>query len=130
MIWVLKLFFIWLLIETIKKSPKLSTAVVIACFFVYSNENTENINNSHTVETVKKQENLYLKKSEIDLYKKDDYNEILRLEAKESALSKKKKQQNKSSYRIGAICRDGSRSNATGSGACSHHGGVDYWLYE
>ena len=32
--------------------------------------------------------------------------------------------------RIGAVCEDGSRSTATGSGACSHHGGVDYWLYE
>jgi hypothetical protein len=31
--------------------------------------------------------------------------------------------------RIGAICRDGSHSNATGRGACSHHGGVDHWLY-
>lgn len=31
--------------------------------------------------------------------------------------------------RIGAICRDGSRSYATGRGACSHHGGVDHWLY-
>lgn len=31
--------------------------------------------------------------------------------------------------RIGAICKDGSRSNATGSGACSHHGGVARWLY-
>jgi len=31
--------------------------------------------------------------------------------------------------RIGAICRDGWRSSATGSGACSHHGGVDHWLY-
>jgi hypothetical protein len=31
--------------------------------------------------------------------------------------------------RIGAICRDGTRSNATGRGACSHHGGVDHWLY-
>lgn len=31
--------------------------------------------------------------------------------------------------RIGAICRDGWRSSATGRGACSHHGGVSYWLY-
>jgi hypothetical protein len=31
--------------------------------------------------------------------------------------------------RVGAICRDGTRSYATGSGACSHHGGVDYWLF-
>lgn len=34
------------------------------------------------------------------------------------------------SYRVrtGAICRDGWESSATGSGACSHHGGVSYWL--
>lgn len=31
--------------------------------------------------------------------------------------------------RIGAICRDGTRSSATGRGACSHHGGVSSWLY-
>lgn len=31
--------------------------------------------------------------------------------------------------RSGAICRDGWRSTATGKGACSHHGGVSYWLY-
>ena len=31
-------------------------------------------------------------------------------------------------YRTGAICRDGSRSYATGRGACSWHGGVSYWL--
>ncbi len=30
--------------------------------------------------------------------------------------------------RVGAMCNDGTRSNATGSGACSHHGGVDYWI--
>jgi hypothetical protein len=35
---------------------------------------------------------------------------------------------NQSTNRIGAICNDGSRSGATGSGACSHHGGVNYWL--
>ena len=32
--------------------------------------------------------------------------------------------------RIGAVCKDGSRSKAISSGACSHHGGVDYWIYE
>jgi hypothetical protein len=31
--------------------------------------------------------------------------------------------------RVGAICRDGTRSSATGRGACSHHGGVAQWLY-
>ncbi len=33
------------------------------------------------------------------------------------------------SVRIGATCNDGSHSTATGSGACSHHGGVAVWLY-
>ena len=31
-------------------------------------------------------------------------------------------------YRTGAVCKDGWRSSATGRGACSHHGGVLYWL--
>lgn len=31
--------------------------------------------------------------------------------------------------RTGAVCRDGTTSSATGRGACSHHGGVDHWLY-
>lgn len=35
-----------------------------------------------------------------------------------------------SGVRVGAICRDGSRSSATGRGACSHHGGVDHWLVQ
>jgi hypothetical protein len=29
----------------------------------------------------------------------------------------------------GAVCVDGWRSNSTGSGTCSHHGGVDYYVY-
>lgn len=32
--------------------------------------------------------------------------------------------------RVGAVCEDGSRSDATGRGACSRQGGVDYWLTE
>lgn len=32
-------------------------------------------------------------------------------------------------YRTGAVCKDGSRSSATGRGACSHHGGVSRWVY-
>jgi hypothetical protein len=34
------------------------------------------------------------------------------------------------SYRVGAICADGSYSSATGRGACSWHGGVSEWVYE
>jgi len=32
------------------------------------------------------------------------------------------------SERTGAICNDGTTSAATGSGACSNHGGVDEWI--
>lgn len=32
--------------------------------------------------------------------------------------------------RIGALCKDGFNSNATGSGACSYHGGVSEWQYK
>ena len=32
------------------------------------------------------------------------------------------------SDRIGAVCNDGTTSTATGSGACSSHSGVKYWL--
>jgi len=32
-------------------------------------------------------------------------------------------------HRIGAVCNDGTTSKATGSGACSHHGGVSCWQY-
>ena len=35
-----------------------------------------------------------------------------------------------SGTRTGAVCNDGTTSSATGSGACSHHGGVKYWLYK
>jgi hypothetical protein len=31
--------------------------------------------------------------------------------------------------RVGANCRDGTTSSATGSGACSQHGGVESWRY-
>ncbi|MBI2427495.1 MAG: hypothetical protein HYV29_01610 [Ignavibacteriales bacterium] len=30
--------------------------------------------------------------------------------------------------RAGAMCNDGTTSSATGSGACSSHGGVKYWI--
>lgn len=38
-------------------------------------------------------------------------------------------EKSKYKYRTGAICKDGWHSNATGRGACSHHGGVREWIY-
>jgi hypothetical protein len=31
--------------------------------------------------------------------------------------------------RVGCLCRDGTRQDITGAGACSKHKGVKYWLY-
>ncbi len=45
-------------------------------------------------------------------------------------LAEKYHEQSKYQYRVGAICNDGWQSNATGRGACSHHGGVKEWKYE
>lgn len=39
-------------------------------------------------------------------------------------------EQSKYKYRIGATCNDGWQSQATGRGACSHHGGVKEWIYQ
>jgi len=36
--------------------------------------------------------------------------------------------QENSANRIGARCKDGTRSKSTGRGTCSHHGGVEVWL--
>ena len=30
--------------------------------------------------------------------------------------------------RTGAVCKDKTTTTVTGSGACSHHGGVDHWI--
>ena len=43
-------------------------------------------------------------------------------------LAKKYYHQSMTTYRVGAVCNDGTDSYATGSGACSHHGGVSYWV--
>ena len=36
--------------------------------------------------------------------------------------------QNDQTKRSGARCKDGTTSSATGSGACSSHGGVQCWI--
>ncbi len=43
-------------------------------------------------------------------------------------LAKKYYHQSITTFRVGAVCNDGTDSYATGSGACSHHGGVSYWV--
>lgn len=44
------------------------------------------------------------------------------------ALGCKKDGSSGNCQRSGAVCKDGTTTHATGSGACSGHGGVDHWL--
>lgn len=96
-----------------------------------------NTKNKDTSNTTKKEETVNTQK-EKELTTRD-YEKNLDNETSK----KKKKKKNESytdktspkvetykpRYRIGARCCDGTRSYATGRGACSHHGGVCEWLY-
>ena len=53
-----------------------------------------------------------------------DVEDLIKLED-----SKDKLEMSMSYVRIGAVCNDGWVTSATGSGACSWHQGVNYWLY-
>jgi hypothetical protein len=60
-------------------------------------------------------------------FRPEDYEEI-RISDSTTRPSTTTPQPNKND-RIGCECRDGTLSRATGSGACSGHGGVARWLY-
>jgi len=57
-------------------------------------------------------------------------NNLKNTETNTTPAYKQKKETQTYKVRVGAICCDGSRSYATGRGACSHHGGVCKWLYQ
>jgi len=60
-----------------------------------------------------------------------DYYVVKPRNLKKSNTAKSKVKRNiTTGARVGAICCDGTRSYATGRGACSHHGGVCEWLYQ
>ncbi len=49
---------------------------------------------------------------------------------KKATDKKDSSKKNATGKRTGAKCKDGTTSTATGSGACSHHGGVKEWITE
>ena len=90
----------------------------------YSKKNSNNyksLDNSNHFNSYKTQKNYYptynsnSKSDYTSEYDYDDYDYENSTEGK---------------IRVGAICNDGTRSYSTGSGTCSHHGGVAYWIYE
>lgn len=93
----------------------------------YSTKNSSNYkssNNSNYYNSYKTQQNYYPtynSNSQSDYTSEYEYVEYDDYEYENSDEGK---------VRVGAICNDGTRSYSTGSGTCSHHGGVAYWIYE
>ena len=113
--------------------PKTSILIAVILLVVYVNRdsesapkkktnNTELIQNSSSSNRVKENPSNYYMPNTLE--RKGDYN------YRPSITTPNKIKTNNLKTRIGAVCKDGTTSRATGRGACSHHGGVSYWLYE
>lgn len=70
----------------------------------------------------KRLERIYLIKEYEGLKKYDEITETILIEYLH--------ENSKDEIRTGAICNDGWVSYSTGSGTCSHHGGVSTWTYK
>lgn len=112
--------------------PKTSIliAIILCVFYVNrdskatpdkTNNYSKNIHNSSNSQPIRPNTNNY---SPNFLEPKRTYN------YSPSIKSATETRTNNARARIGAVCKDGTTSRATGRGACSHHGGVSYWLYE
>lgn len=112
--------------------PKISILIAIVLIISYVNRDskdtqvktknyTKTIYNSSDSQPIQPNTNYYRPNT---LERKSDYN------YRPSITTPNKIKTNNLKTRIGAVCNDGTTSRATGRGACSHHGGVAYWLYE
>lgn len=113
--------------------PKTSILIAVILLVIYvkrdsecatkkKTNNTELIQNSSSSNRDKENPGNYYRPNTLE--RKSDYN------YRPSITTSNKIKTNNLKTRIGAVCNDGTTSRATGRGACSHHGGVDYWLYE
>lgn len=142
MIWVIRIIFLAILIAIIRNWPKTSVfiAIVLLIFYINSDdkqsdrietkriENVKNANSSNKLQT--KSNSIWGNNSYQSNESKKTPNRTNYKPSKTNSNSYKNYNSEKVKIRIGAVCRDGTTSTATGRGACSHHGGVDYWLYE
>lgn len=113
--------------------PRTSILIAIILPVIYVNRdsesapkkntnNTELIQNSSSSNRDNENPDIYYRPNTLD--RKSDYN------YRPSITTSNKIKTNNLKTRVGAICNDGTTSRATGRGACSHHEGVDYWLYK
>lgn len=104
-----------------EESEKLQIADSIS-----SNDNRERSNTS--VQTFVKNENSQVQEEDTSRFDVDEEQlsqDIITIN--DSIEDSSEQDANVECVRIGAYCNDGTYSNATGSGACSHHGGVSQW---
>ena len=146
MTWVISIILILILIGIIRNYPKFSLFCAIGIFLIYINTNPKpnnnNNNNNNNVEKVNLIENKvkdnvktnYSNGFKQHINNSNNYNTYQPRKNNYPSQKKCNYKQNRNltivKVRIGAICKDGTTSSATGRGACSHHGGVAYWLYK
>jgi len=133
MIWIIRIVLLGIVIGIARKYPRTSILLAIICLFIYANSDSEYIletktNNIESLQSTNYPEhnNFITNYRPTSLEYSSNTNYIFTTPTKSDAQTKSRTIQ----IRVGAVCRDGTTSNATGRGACSHHGGVAYWLYE
>tara|TARA_R110001583_G_scaffold194829_3_gene367244 strand:+ start:749 stop:1177 length:429 start_codon:yes stop_codon:yes gene_type:complete len=142
MIWVIRIILLAILVAIIRNWPKTSVFIAFVILIIYINsddkqadrietnkiENVQNPNNLNKLQTNSNSiwdNNTYQSNENNNTRNRNNYKP-----SKTNLNSYKNYNYEKVKVRVGAVCRDGTTSTATGRGACSHHGGVDYWLYE
>ncbi|RTE53955.1 DUF3761 domain-containing protein [Arenibacter aquaticus] len=134
MSWIISIILLGIVIGVARTYPKTSILIAVLLLVIYVNRDsastpdrktnkTELIQNSSSSNRVQNNPSNYY--SPKNLKRKSDYNYRPSI-----STSNNKIKTNSVKTRIGAVCNDGTTSRATGRGACSHHGGVSYWLYE
>lgn len=142
MVWIARIILGILLLIFIRKRPNLSILLGIGLFILYVND--DNDSKSDVKENIPIEQNInkvpqenYLNTLELKSSNTDNYEPEIQSyegfsEENVERINYEEFETRKEIYkvRVGAVCNDGTVSSATGRGACSHHGGVAYWLYE
>ncbi|WP_282132632.1 hypothetical protein [Cellulophaga baltica] len=129
--WILKLFFLGIVIGIARKYPKISIALAVLGLLIYSQKQGP-VAEQHTVPTEVYSNKTYSTPEVPTTYRSKAFRKSIETELgiSQPVTNKPYKKAATTRIRVGAICNDGTSSTATGRGACSHHGGVAYWLYE
>ncbi|HLV64128.1 hypothetical protein [Galbibacter sp.] len=149
MIWIARIIFGLLLLLFIKKRPNLSFFLGVGLLIIYlcaisnSSNDIDTVKNNNLIEQkygktpkvnyLNKQLSSKPKSSSTNYYYQKDLlydNSSIEKGYKKRNYNQSRTIKKDNRIRVGAVCNDGTTSNATGRGACSHHGGVAYWLVE